>query len=592
MAVGRTGSKHPVKIFANIFISFIGAGVLGLPFAFKEAGILEGIFVMATIGIISVKAMLLLIDCKYKLISEYRLPRNEKAKVETSPKKVQETDAKEDGLLSLQVAKQEFVNLITEEEVNKEEDPGHDLSYGDVGFYAIGYHGRLLVDLAIVISQTGFCCAYLIFITENLSDYMRSMKLIHWLLILLPPICFMTLLRHLGSLAMTSFDTKTATVLNSLLEVVRDLQHRFEKFEKQIEKIDVIQCTVNTLAHRVDDIEKNLEYVMNRSTEMEGSVANMGHLMHKVVDRCKENISDITSLKTAELQHKDDVIELKWRSMKTNLIFSGIQFHSDENTEETLNSFIKQKLNIDKKSTLLQFTDSGKEVAEGAGMILSLESSLAKEVRKQFKTYFIFTMFIVTFLYISFGSAGYLSFGPQTDEIITLNLPKGDSLDFAVIVKSLLCLALFFTYPVMMFPVMKILEGYLMSNPEKHIWRGNALRVIMVLITGMVVMVIPNFATLMALVGATCCTMLAFVLPGLFHMTIFKGSLTIYEVIIDWTLMFIGIVGAIIGTIDAFKRLSNAPSDEVVLPANLTETVGHIVSNIMSNITTVKSASP
>ncbi|CAG2198592.1 unnamed protein product [Mytilus edulis] len=35
-----------------------------------------------------------------------------------------------------------------------------------------------------------------------------------------------------------SFDTKTATVLNSLLEVVRDLQHRFEKFEKLIEKID------------------------------------------------------------------------------------------------------------------------------------------------------------------------------------------------------------------------------------------------------------------------------------------------------------------------------------------------------------------
>jgi len=30
------GSKNPVKIIANIFISFIGAGVLGLPFAFKE----------------------------------------------------------------------------------------------------------------------------------------------------------------------------------------------------------------------------------------------------------------------------------------------------------------------------------------------------------------------------------------------------------------------------------------------------------------------------------------------------------------------------------------------------------------------------
>ena len=30
------GTKSGVKIFANIFISFIGAGILGLPYAFKE----------------------------------------------------------------------------------------------------------------------------------------------------------------------------------------------------------------------------------------------------------------------------------------------------------------------------------------------------------------------------------------------------------------------------------------------------------------------------------------------------------------------------------------------------------------------------
>jgi amino acid permease len=33
---GSQGTKHPAKILANIFIAFIGAGVLGLPFAFKE----------------------------------------------------------------------------------------------------------------------------------------------------------------------------------------------------------------------------------------------------------------------------------------------------------------------------------------------------------------------------------------------------------------------------------------------------------------------------------------------------------------------------------------------------------------------------
>ena len=34
-----SGSKTATKIMANIFISFLGAGVLGLPFAFAEVRI-------------------------------------------------------------------------------------------------------------------------------------------------------------------------------------------------------------------------------------------------------------------------------------------------------------------------------------------------------------------------------------------------------------------------------------------------------------------------------------------------------------------------------------------------------------------------
>lgn len=34
--MGDNGTNSNLKIFANIFISFIGAGILGLPFAFKE----------------------------------------------------------------------------------------------------------------------------------------------------------------------------------------------------------------------------------------------------------------------------------------------------------------------------------------------------------------------------------------------------------------------------------------------------------------------------------------------------------------------------------------------------------------------------
>ena len=41
--VGETaaGAKQPIKIMANIFISFIGAGILGLPYVFKGVGVIK-----------------------------------------------------------------------------------------------------------------------------------------------------------------------------------------------------------------------------------------------------------------------------------------------------------------------------------------------------------------------------------------------------------------------------------------------------------------------------------------------------------------------------------------------------------------------
>nr|KAG5706240.1 hypothetical protein BaRGS_019567 [Batillaria attramentaria] len=161
---------------------------------------------------------------------------------------------------------------------------------------------------------------------------------------------------------------------------------------------------------------------------------------------------------------------------------------------------------------------------EGAGMILALEASMAEEIRHKFKKYFTTAMFVVTSLYITFGACGYLSFGPDTKAIITLNLPKGLGLDFSMLVKSCLCLGIFFTYPVMLFPVNRILETYFLQDGGKTVWKGNLVRFVLVLTTGVVVQAIPNFANLMALVGASCCTLLAFILPGLFHMNIFKDQ--------------------------------------------------------------------
>ena len=50
-------------------LGFVGAGILGLPFAFKEAGLVEGCVIMLAVGFISSKAMILLINCKEKILS-------------------------------------------------------------------------------------------------------------------------------------------------------------------------------------------------------------------------------------------------------------------------------------------------------------------------------------------------------------------------------------------------------------------------------------------------------------------------------------------------------------------------------------------
>lgn len=442
------GSKNPVKIIANIFISFIGAGVLGLPFAFKEAGIVEGTVVMTLVGIISVKAMLLLIQCKYRILEKFKPPQ--KKPVENGDVQFDKTNEM-DGLIE---GEEKTVVDMELDPKSAQEPASTDISYGDVGNHAMGPTGRLLVDFAIVISQTGFCCAYIIFITENLTDYFPNMKLTYWLLILIPPFCIMTLTRHLGSLAMTSLLAQCSNLMAFAVVLWFDFDH----------------------IHNVTVHPRNM----------------------------------------------------KIRGLPFFLAISIYCY-------------------------------------EGAGMILSLESSVAEEVRYRFKKYFVATMIIVTTMYVSFRSCGYASFGRQTNQIITLNLPKGDSVDFAMIVKSCLCLALFFTYPVMMFPVMQILDGYLIWEPEKNIGKGNLLRISMVLMTGFVVLIIPSFSNIMALVGATCCTLLAFTLPGLFHMSIFKGSLSKCQLGFDWFLVLLGIIGAVVGTFDALNRLASNPVKHTII---------------------------
>ena len=50
-----------VRAASNLFISVVGAGVLGLPYAFRRSGLIQGIVVMIVIAALNLHCMLLLV---------------------------------------------------------------------------------------------------------------------------------------------------------------------------------------------------------------------------------------------------------------------------------------------------------------------------------------------------------------------------------------------------------------------------------------------------------------------------------------------------------------------------------------------------
>lgn len=108
------------KTFFNIVITVVGAGVLGLPYAFKQSGWLQGLLILAGTSAAMYYCMMLLVWCRRHLERE--------------------------GIV------------------------GSVDTYSELGYHTLGAAGQFAVDAMIVLSQGGFCVAYLIFIGENLAS--------------------------------------------------------------------------------------------------------------------------------------------------------------------------------------------------------------------------------------------------------------------------------------------------------------------------------------------------------------------------------------------------------------------------------------
>lgn len=351
-----------LKSFSNISIAFLGSGVLGLPYAFRKCGILIGLATLIGVAAVSTYAMMLVVQCKYKL-------------------------------------KQQGKNIT---------------KYGEIGYFAMGPIGSLVVNTALVISQTGFSIAYLIFIASNAHKFLDVSKALV-VSVCVPPLIGFSLLKHMKDLAYVALLADFMCILGLL--VVLNIDLSYMDFDH-------------------DDIEA------------------IG-------------------------------------------VVSAIPF----------------------------FFGVASYCFEGVGMVLPLENSMQN--KQNFKPILVSTVVIITSLYATFGICGYLAFGDSTDAVITLNFEGSGSL--VTLVKVFLCLGLFFTYPVMLFPVFEVLQpmmacGNKLESPASTQKKGVVLRAGIVLLTAVIAAGVPDFGRFISFIGSTCCSLLAFILPAFFHLRLFSDE--------------------------------------------------------------------
>ena len=153
------GSASTPQVIINIVISFVGAGLLGIPNAFSQAGWLLGSVTLLTVSALNVYAMLCLPVVQTKLQNEHP---NETIQ-----------------------------------------------SYGDLGRVILGDRGEKTIFVCLGISQAGFATAYLIFIAANLNSiYDVSRGLVCFACI--PGLALLVQFRDLKSLSPFSLLANTA----------------------------------------------------------------------------------------------------------------------------------------------------------------------------------------------------------------------------------------------------------------------------------------------------------------------------------------------------------------------------------------------
>jgi len=432
------GSATVPQVIVNIIISFVGAGLLGVPNAFSKSGWLLGSLTLCATSALNLYALLLLPKIKRKLLSQ-----------------------------------------------------GYDaiISYGDMGRCVLGKRGETFVNACIAVSQAGFATAYIIFIAANLYNVAEIPRFLS-ILACVPGLAVLVQFDDMKFLSPFSLLANCSTFTALVAVLFQDYETIAKHYREEMDFGGHYDEPGPPIAAAVDNSTRSL---VGNGTAID---------------------NDPTAIATTNA-----IQRVKWGGM---MYVIAITIYS----------------------------------MEGVALILSLEASCKKPSMFPFLLQSVVGS--ITLFMAMFGTAGYWAFGDDTEAPITLNL-AGHWI--ATFVKLALCFSLYFTYPVMMFPVWHILEASNTSGGSSSINSNNpkskvAVRAGVVVASAFVAWSVPDFGKFLSLVGSSICTILGFICPCYFYLVCFgRDEIRMWQYALNCFLIVGGALFGMVGTYNSLVAL-------------------------------------
>mmetsp|Transcript_12680 Transcript_12680/g.27392 ORF Transcript_12680/g.27392 Transcript_12680/m.27392 type:complete len:186 (+) Transcript_12680:927-1484(+) len=153
------------------------------------------------------------------------------------------------------------------------------------------------------------------------------------------------------------------------------------------------------------------------------------------------------------------------------------------------------------------------------------------------------------------AASGYYMFGSTVSDQITISLHDAPQIDAGEAMKLLtwlMIVTVFSKFSLYMFPLALGIEEIVAPfvKTERVMEMTYTLIKFALIVSALCVAVfIPSFAFLCTLVGLICTVIVSVIFPAAAHLKLFGPHLPVWEKCIDWLLIVVGAVFAVVGTI-------------------------------------------